>query len=86
MVRWMAVLVTLGLAAGSADAQVFKPKAKKASTSEKKPAKKKAASETTTAPKKRVTTKPKKGGAKTEKVAKGPDADFIRIWDDEDSE
>ena len=95
MLRWLILVVALGVGTTTADAQVFKPKAKKAPAAEKAP--KKAPAEPKAAKrdaptKKRVTTKAKKSTAADrarpndltpESEPKGADKDYVRIWDDE---
>jgi len=87
--RWLALLITLGLVS-TADAQVFKPKGKKADVIEKKPAK--------TSAKKAPKTAKKKGATKAKKTpvadrdeapeaaSKSDDNDFVKITDDEEIE
>jgi hypothetical protein len=94
MLRWLGILIAIGLAGSSADAQVFKPKAKK-ETKAKSDAPKKAAttkqSARTSPGKKRVTTKAKKNPSRADDSASdnGPkesDKDFVKITDDDDIE
>lgn len=96
MLRWLGIILAIGLVSTSADAQVFKPKAKKAAAT--KPAKgepKKAKKQPRTAPtKKRVATKKKAKAAKrdsaedetSESESKGTDKDYVKIWDDDSIE
>ena len=95
MLRWLGILVALGLTTSSADAQVFKPKAKKETKAAKADAPKKAAttkqSARTSPGKKRVTPKAKKNASRDDDSASenGPkesDKDFVKITDDEDIE
>ena len=94
MLRALAMLVVLAVAASPADAQVFKPKAKKAAPAK---AEKKAA-----APKKQPRAAPNKKRPAVKKKAadrsrsdddeasepapKGGDKDYVKIWDDEEIE
>ena len=98
MLRWLAIVLTIGLVSSAADAQVFKPKAKKAAATQKKaapdedkaPEEKKAVAkkQPRTAPtKKRVTTKKKasrpEGEETSESDSKGSEKDYVKIWDDD---
>lgn len=92
MARWLGILLVLSLAA-PVNAQVFKPKGKKADVIEKKPAKKAAAKKAPAAKKK--ATKGKKSAVAErsrpddltpEPSSKNEDADFVKITDDEDIE
>ena len=88
MLRWLGILVAIALCSTSADAQVFKPKAKKAAPAEKKAtAKKKAAKKQPRAApnKKRVTAK-KKAAARKGGDAEDDDRDYVKIWDDDEIE
>ena len=98
MVRWLGLLLGLCLATSAADAQVFKPKGKKADKTEKKaaePEKKSAKKQPRAAvTKKRVTTKPNKKNAAADRgrpddltpepQSKNADQDYVKIWDDDD--
>lgn len=93
MLRWLAVLVAFALASVPAEAQVFKPKGKKAAATQKAP--KKAAKKqprAATRKKKRVTAKKKKQVVReveddeVEAEPKGDDKDYVKIWDDEEIE
>ena len=97
MLRWLGLLLALGLATTSADAQVFKPKTPKttkakSTTSEDKPKKEKATptkqSARTSPGKKRVTTKSKKSrpSEDADSAPKESDKDFVKITDDADAE
>lgn len=97
MLRWLGIILAIGLVSTAADAQVFKPKAKKAAAT--KPAAssepKKAKKQPRTAPtKKRVTAKKKAKAAQrdsaddetSESESKGTDKDYVKIWDDDSIE
>lgn len=92
MLRWLGIIVALAVVSASADAQVFKPKSKKAAATQKAaPEKKAAKKQPRTAPtKKRVTAKKKKAKAADEDEAeaepKATDKDYVKIWDDEEIE
>lgn len=89
--RFLAILVTLGLVSTGAEAQVFKPKK---GTSEKKPAKS-ASTKKVTSKKSPKTTKKKKNAAADrsrpddltpEPASKNDDEDFVKITDDDEIE
>jgi hypothetical protein len=104
MRRWLGILIALAIPlalATPADAQVFKPKSKKAAAESKAPAKKKKAAPKKKAPKKQPrTAATKKRPAKTaaadrarpaddeapDPAPKGAEKDFVKIWDDEQIE
>lgn len=93
MLRWLGIIVALALVSASADAQVFKPKSKKAAATQKAaPEKKKTAKkQPRTAPTKKRVAKKKKAkavadDAETESESTGGDKDFVKIWDDEEIE
>ena len=89
--RFLAILVALGLLSLNAEAQVFKPKKGKTDSSEKKSAKKKAPK---TAKKKVGSSKKKNAAAERsrpddltpEPASKADDEDFVKITDDDEIE
>lgn len=94
MLRWLGIVVALALVSAPADAQVFKPKSKKAAATSKAPQKKAAKKQPrAAATKKRVAKKKKKAPAaaaadddETESEPKASDKDYVKIWDDEEIE
>lgn len=87
--RWLAIALVLGLVS-TADAQVFKPKGKKAEVSEKK-SEPKAAKKASKSTKKKGGSKSKKSAARSDDSAdeassKSEDKDFVKITDDDDIE
>ena len=94
--RLLANFIAAGVLLGpmtTADAQVFKPKGKKAEVIDKKPVK--AAAKKTPKTKKKVTTKSKKNAAADrsrpddltpEPASKSDDDDFVKITDDDEIE
>jgi hypothetical protein len=94
MLRWLGIIVALCVMSASADAQVFKPKSKKAAATKKEssadPDKKAAKKQPrTSATKKRPKKKTKAASADEEEdVAsepepKGAAKDYVKIWDDD---
>jgi hypothetical protein len=96
MLRWLGILLAIGLTSASADAQVFKPKPKKAAAPDKSEKKKAAAEpsakkQSRAAPtKKRVATKKKVKPARDDEApeseSKDTDKDYVKIWDDDEIE
>lgn len=89
MRRALVIALVLGLVS-IANAQVFKPKGKKADAVEKKP-EKKAVKKTTKAPKKKTGAKSKKAAAadredSSDSGSKAEDFDFVKITDDDEIE
>jgi hypothetical protein len=96
MLRWLGIILAIGLVSTSADAQVFKPKAKKAAAT--KPAasgepKKAKKQPRAAANKKRVAKKKAKAAERdsaedetSESESKGTDKDYVKIWDDDSIE
>lgn len=93
--RWLTNLVVLGVLFGllsTAEAQVFKPKGKKADVIEKKPAK--ASAKKSKVTKKKVAAKKKNAAADRsrpddltpEPGSKSDDDDFVKITDDDEIE
>ena len=89
MLRWLILVIALGVGTSSAEAQVFKPKAKK---TEKAPKKAEPKAKRDTPVKKRVTKKAKKKNSSADRArrddssdsgSKGSDKDYVKIWDDE---
>ena len=100
MRRWLAILVTICLASPAVDAQVFKPKSKKA-TAAKKQASTSADPEAKAAKKQPRATTAKKRPVKKKSNAgdrgspddltpepepKGAAKDYVKIWDDDEIE
>lgn len=91
MLRWLGILFALALCSTSADAQVFKPKAKKPAAAEKK-AKAKKSKKTakkqsrSSHSKKRVSKKKKSKRTRDEVASKDDDKDYVKIWDDDEVE
>lgn len=91
MLRWLGIFVALALVSGSADAQVFKPKAKKPAATKKEPAKKAAKKQPRAAATKKRPTKKKAPAAErpsddedeTESESTGSGKDYVKIWDDD---
>ena len=88
MLRWLGIVVALALVSAPADAQVFKPKAKKAAATKSEKAEKKTpAKAAKKAPaKKRVKKKSKArpaDGAEAEADSTESDPDYVKIWDDD---
>jgi len=96
MLRWLGIILAIGLVSTSADAQVFKPKSKKAAATEKKSAadpEKKAAKKqpraaaTKKRPVKKKSAKASERDSADEDVAesesKGTGKDYVKIWDDD---
>lgn len=88
--RWLGIALALGLLGSSAEAQVFKPKPKKAETvkAKKASAKKKSVSKTK---KKRAARKKSRAASRArpddltpEPVDDDIDRDYVKIWDDDE--
>jgi hypothetical protein len=96
MLRWLGIILAIGLVSASADAQVFKPKSKKAAATEKKaePAKKKTAKKqpragaTKKRPKKKATSETARveEDEAPEVESKVSAKDYVKIWDDDQIE
>jgi hypothetical protein len=95
MLRWLWIIVAMLLVSGSADAQVFKPKSKKAAASQKasadpdkKAAKKQPrAGATKKRPKKKTKAERASDEEETsEPESKGSGKDYVKITDDDDIE
>ena len=96
MARWLGIILAMCLVGGSANAQVFKPKSKKAAATQKAAAdpEKKAAKKQ---PRAGATKKRPKKNAKSERAGddeetasapepKGAAKDYVKIWDDDEIE
>lgn len=93
MVRWLGLLLALGLVAAPAEAQVFKPKGKKTETAKKAPAKKAPAKKASAKKSKKATkAKARKSRERTRSDEEAParskrnDPDFVKITDDDEIE
>jgi hypothetical protein len=96
MLRWLGIILAIGLVSTSADAQVFKPKSKKAAATEKKAAPQKKAAKKQPragATKKRPAKKKSKASDRgssddltSESESKGAGKDYVKIWDDDEIE
>ncbi len=93
MLRWLGIILAIGLVSGSADAQVFKPKSKKAAAAKKADPEAKAAKKQPRAgaTKKRPTKKKAKAAARAdeetdESESEGTGKDYVKIWDDDSIE
>jgi hypothetical protein len=93
MLRWVGIIVAIALVSTAADAQVFKPKSKKAAATEKSaaPAKKTAKKQPRASATKKRPAKKKAAKAETvdededvaESESKGAGKDYVKIWDDD---
>jgi len=94
MLRWLGIILAIALVSTSADAQVFKPKSKKAAAAKKETSadtpKKTAKKQPRTAPTKKRVGKKKSIERSDEETAepesKGTGKDYVKIWDDDDIE
>lgn len=97
MLRWLGLILTIVLVSTSADAQVFKPKSKKATAAKKEstaaPEKKAAKKQPRTAPAKKRVAKKKAAADRessdedtAEPESKGAGKDYVKIWDDDEVE
>jgi len=96
MLRWLAIFVALCVASASADAQVFKPKSKKAAAAKKEPSadpdkkvakKQPRAGSAKKRPKKKAATERASEDEETsEPESKGSGKDYVKIWDDDEIE
>ena len=91
LLRWLGIILAIGLVSGSADAQVFKPKGKKAAATKKEPAKKSAKKQPRAGATKKRPAKKKAAAVErdeseeeeTESESSGSGKDFVKIWDDD---
>ena len=95
MLRWLGIILAIGLVSTCADAQVFKPKSKKAAATEKKASAKKAAKKqpragaTKKRPAKKKSSASDRGSPDDltpEPESKGAGKDYVKIWDDDEIE
>jgi hypothetical protein len=88
MLRWFGILIAIALCSTSADAQVFKPKAKKPAATEKKAKKSKKAAkkQPRSAHTKKRVSKKKSKRTRDEVASKDDDKDYVKIWDDDEVE
>ena len=84
--RWLGLALALGLMGSSADAQVFKPKAKKTeSKSTKAPSKKKTPKKKAAARKKsKAASRARPTDLTPDPVDDDSDRDYVKIWDDDE--
>lgn len=90
LLRWLGIILAIGLVSGSADAQVFKPKGKKAAATKKAPVKKAAkkqpragATKKRPAKKKAAVVERESDDSETESESTGSGKDYVKIWDDD---
>ncbi len=90
LLRWLGIILAIGLVSGSADAQVFKPKGKKAAATKKAPVKKAAkkqpragATKKRPAKKKAAVVERESDDDETESESTGSGKDYVKIWDDD---
>ena len=98
MLRWLGIILTIVLVSTSADAQVFKPKSKKAAATKKEssaaPEKNSAKKQPRAASTKKRVSKKKSAASDrassdeetAEPESKGTGKDYVKIWDDDDVE
>jgi hypothetical protein len=90
MLRWFGILIAIALCSTSADAQVFKPKAKKPAAAEKKAkakkSKKTAKKQSRSSHTKKRVSKKKSKRTRDEVASKDDDKDYVKIWDDDEVE
>jgi hypothetical protein len=94
MLRWLGIILAIGLVSASADAQVFKPKSKKAAATKKEPAKKSAKKQPRAGATKKRPAKKKAAAVEsesededeTESESKPSGKDYVKIWDDDSIE
>ncbi|HEY5922563.1 MAG TPA: hypothetical protein VIV11_12870 [Kofleriaceae bacterium] len=88
MLRWLGIIIALGLVSAPVDAQVFKPKSKKAAVTEKKAATKKQprAGATKKRPAKKKSAASARSDEESEPEEKPTGKDYVKIWDDDEIE